>query len=56
MRHPKTLASYESLSAPLAIQIIILWKHISGGRGLGGAMILDRCRAFDLVASVDAHL
>jgi hypothetical protein len=26
-----------------------------GGAG-GGALILDRCRAFDLFASVDAHL
>ncbi len=56
MWHPKTLASYESLSAPLSAQIITLWKHISGGRGRGGALILDRCRAFDLFASVDAHL
>ncbi len=31
--------------------------HTSGGRGRGGgALILDRCRAFDLFASVDAHL
>ncbi len=30
--------------------------HTSGGRGHGGALILDRCRAFDLFASVDAHL
>jgi hypothetical protein len=27
-----------------------------GGRGRGGALILDRCRAFDLFAGVDAHL
>ncbi len=27
-----------------------------GGGGVGGALILDRCRAFDLFASVDAHL
>jgi hypothetical protein len=26
------------------------------GGGVGGALILDRCRAFDLFASVDAHL
>ncbi len=26
-----------------------------GGRGVGGSLILDRCRAFDLFASVDAH-
>jgi hypothetical protein len=51
-----TPASYESLPAPLATQITTLWVHTSGGRGLGGALILDRCRAFDLFASVDAHL
>jgi hypothetical protein len=28
----------------------------SGGRGRGEALISDRCRAFDLFASVDAHL
>ncbi len=33
-----------------------LWVHTSGGRGRGGALILDRCRAFDLFASVDALL
>ncbi len=27
-----------------------------GGGGVGGALILDRCRAYDLFASVDAHL
>ncbi len=27
-----------------------------GGSGRGGALILGRCRAFDLFASVDAHL
>ncbi len=40
------------------------WPHrfphfgsIHRGRGVGvGALILDRCRAFDLFASVDAHL
>ncbi len=48
--------SYESLPAPLATQIPSLWIHISGERGRGGALILDRCRAFDLLASVDAHL
>jgi hypothetical protein len=26
------------------------------GEGAWGALILDRCRAFDLFASVDAHL
>ncbi len=26
------------------------------GEGVGGALILDRCRAFDLFASVDVHL
>ncbi len=31
--------------------------HLEGGGGVGGgALILDRCRAFDLFASVDAHL
>jgi hypothetical protein len=35
----------------LATQIPTLWIHTSGG-----ALILDRCRAFDLFASVDAHL
>jgi hypothetical protein len=41
-----------------------LWPHrfppfgyiYLGGGGVGGALILDRCRAFDLFASVDAHL
>ncbi len=56
MWHPETPASYESLPAPLATQIPTLWVHTSGGRGRGGALILDRCRAFDLFASVDAHL
>ncbi len=50
-----TPASYESLPAPLATQIPTLWIHKSGGWGRG-ALILDRCRAFDLFASVDAHL
>ncbi len=54
--HPETPASYESLPAPLATQIPTFWIHKSGGRGRGGALILDRCRAFDLFASVDAHL
>ncbi len=56
MWHPETPASYESLPAPLATQIPTLYIHASGGRGRGGALILDRCRAFDLFASVDAHL
>ncbi len=30
------------------------WIHTTGGRGRGGALILDRGRAFDLFASVDA--
>ncbi len=30
--------------------------YIWGGGGGGGALILYRCRAFDLLASVDAHL
>jgi hypothetical protein len=29
---------------------------VGGSRGGGSDMILDRCRAFDLFASVDAHL
>ncbi len=56
MWHPETPASYESLPAPLATQIPTLWIHTFGGRGHGGALILDRCRAFNLFASVDAHL
>ncbi len=44
-----TQASYESLPAP-GIQIPTLDTYI------WGALILDRCRAFDLFASVDAHL
>jgi hypothetical protein len=56
MSHPETPASYESLPAPLATQIFTLYIHTSEGRGRGGALILDRCRAFDLFASVDAHL
>ncbi len=56
MWHPETPASYELLPAPLATQILTLWMHKSRGRGRGGALILDRCRAFDLFASVDAHL
>jgi hypothetical protein len=55
MWHPETPASYKLLPAPLAPQIPTLWIHTSGGWG-GGALILDRCRAFDLFASVDAHL
>ncbi len=30
--------------------------YSAGGRGRGGALILGRSRAFDLFASVDAHL
>ncbi len=56
MWHPETSASYESLPAPLAAQIPTLWIHTSGGRGHGGALILDWCQAFDLFASVNAHL
>ncbi len=56
MWHPETPASYELLPAPLATQFPTLWMLTSGGRGRGGALILDRCRAFDLFASVDAHL
>ncbi len=50
--HPETPASYELLPAPLATQIPTLWIHKSGRRGRGGALILDRCRAFDQFASV----
>ncbi len=39
-----------------ATQIPTLWIHTSGGRGRVGTLILDRCRLFDLFASVDAHL
>ncbi len=56
MWHPETPASYESLPALLTTQIPTLWIHTFGGRGHGGALILDRCRAFDLFASVNAHL
>ncbi len=56
MWHPETPASYESLPAPLATQIPTLWIHTSGGGGGGVALLLDRCGAFDLFASVDAHL
>ncbi len=56
MWHPETPATYESLPAPLATQILTLWIHKFGGGGVGGALILDRCRAFDLFESVDAHL
>jgi hypothetical protein len=52
MWHPETPASYESLPAPLATQIPTLRIHTSWGRGRGGALILDRCRAFNLFASV----
>ncbi len=52
-----TPASYESLTAlsghtyPHTLDTYIR----GGGRG-GRALILDRCRAFDVFASVDAHL
>jgi hypothetical protein len=49
-----TPASYESLPAPSGhTDSHTLDTYISGG---GGALILDRCRAFDLFESVDAHL
>ncbi len=38
MWHPETLASYESLPAPLATQIPILWIHTSGRGGGGGGV------------------
>ncbi len=60
MWHPETPASYESVPDPLATQIPTLWILTSGGGWGGGAgflaLILDWCRAFDLFASVDAHL
>ncbi len=56
MWYPETPASYESLPAPLATQITTLYIHKYGGRGQAGALILDRCRAFNLFARVDAHL
>ncbi len=56
MWHPETPDSCESLPAPLATQIPTLWIHTSGGGAGVVALILDRGRAFDLFASVDAHL
>jgi hypothetical protein len=56
LRPQLAMNSYESLPAPLATQIPTLCIHTSGGRGRRGALILDRCLAFDLFASVDAHL
>ncbi len=55
MWHLETPASYESLPAPFGHTDPTLWIHTYGGGGQGGALILDRCRAFDLFASVDAH-
>jgi hypothetical protein len=49
------LAMYRLL--PLLDTQIPLFGYINlGGGGVGGALILDRCRAFNLFASVDAHL
>ncbi len=56
MWHPETPASYESLPAPLAADSHTLDTYICGERARGAALILDRCRAYDLFASVDAHL
>ncbi len=51
-----TPASYESLPAPSGhTDSHILDTYIWGGGGLLSE-IVDRCRAFDLFASVDAHL
>ncbi len=51
-----TPASYESLPAPSGhTDSHTLDKYIRGGEE-GRALILDRCRAFDLFASVNAHL
>ncbi len=57
MWHPETPASYESLPAPSGNRFphfgyIHTYVHLGGG----GALILDRCRAFDIFESVDAHL
>ncbi len=44
---------------PQLASFLPLWPHRFphfGCINLGGALILDRCRAFDLFASVDAHL
>jgi hypothetical protein len=54
--HILTPASYEPLPAPSGhTDSHSLDTYIWGG-GRGGALILDQCRAFDLFASVDAHL
>ncbi len=53
--HILTPASYESLPVPSGHRFPHFDTYIWGGGGRG-AMILDRCRAFDLFASVDAHL
>ncbi len=50
--HNLTPASYESLPAPSGHR----FPHFGYIHWVGGALILDRCRAFDLFASVDAHL
>ncbi len=51
-----TPASYKSLPAPSGhTDSHTLDTCICGGGG-GGALILNRCRAFDLFESVDAHL
>ncbi len=47
-----TPASYESLSAPSGHTD----SHTLDTYIWGGALVLDRCRAFDLFANVDAHL
>jgi hypothetical protein len=51
-----TQASYESLPAPFGHTDSHTLKTYIWGGGARGALILDRCRAFDLFASVDAHL
>ncbi len=50
--------SYESLPAPSGHTDSHTLDSYIWARGLGdgGALILHRCRAFDLFASVDAHL
>jgi hypothetical protein len=49
-----TQASYESL--PVGHTDSHTLDTYIWGRGRGWALILDQCRAFDLFASVDAHL
>jgi hypothetical protein len=55
--HILTPVSYSSLPAPSGHRFPHFgYIHLKGRGGGGGALILDRCRAFNLFASVDAHL